>query len=99
VLPSSELRHFCEVKVSNLHGRHDHVEGFLAAGAHEFAHSFHVRQHVNQAFVEAEVAYARLDFSILDQKSAVARHAGENLLVGIDLADVPQSRHQHTPVG
>src|SRR5690242_5004013 len=86
---------FSEVEVAHLHGRRDHVKRFFAACPRSFAHGIHFAQHFDQALVETKVAHAALDFSVFDQECAVPRHAGENLFIGVDLADVPQSRHKN----
>src|SRR2546422_5957427 len=56
-------------------------------------------EHLDDALVEAEIPDAVADLAVLDPERAVARHAGEDFLVGIDLADVPQPRDQETPLG
>ena len=72
----SELRGFGKVELADLHGWRDHVHGLFAARAHRLAHFFNVLQHVNQAFVKAEVPDPTLNLAVLDQECAVARHAG-----------------------
>lgn len=42
-----EFRDFGKVKVPHLHGRHNHVESFLAAGADGQAHGLHSIQQLN----------------------------------------------------
>src|SRR5437868_927640 len=95
----SELRHLSKIKVPHLHRWHHHVERFFAAGAHRRAHRFNLRKHFNQTLVEAEVADALLDLSILNIKCPVASHSSKDLLVRINLADVPQARYQDTALG
>src|ERR1700693_3447164 len=94
-----ELCHFGEVKVPHLHCWYYHVERFLAAGAHESPHGFYVRQHLNQALIETEIADSVANLAVLDIEGAVAGHAGENFLVRIDFADVPEARHEDAALG
>src|SRR5215813_7412863 len=94
-----ELGHLSEIKSLNFHRRHHHIEGFFSAGADGVAHGFHVAEKLDQALVEAKVAYALLHLAVLHQECAVARHAGEDLLVRIDLADVPQPCDQNALLG
>src|ERR1700674_5929106 len=93
-----ELRHFREIKIPHLHRRHDHVERFLAAGADWSSHGFYVRQHLNQALVETEIAHSMAALAVLYEEGAIAGHAGENLFIRIDFTDVPQPRYQHAPL-
>src|SRR5215469_926519 len=54
---------------------------------------------MDKAFVEAEIAYPGAHPSVLDEECAVTGHAGKNLLIGIDFANVPETRHQHASIG
>ena len=54
---------------------------------------------MDQTLVEAEIAQAVLNFPVFHQEGAVAGHAGDDLLVGINFADVPQPRDQHAALG
>src|ERR1700757_1408749 len=94
-----ELRHLGEVEVPNFHRRDNHVEGFFPTGAHRSSHSFDVRQHMDEAFVEAEIAHPGTHLSVLDEECAVTGHAGKNLLVGIDFTNVPETAHQDASIG
>src|SRR5260370_2975518 len=87
-----ELSHFREVEAVHLHRGNHHIKRFFAAGANRLSHAFYIVRKFNHALVEAEIAYALLHFSILDHECPVASHAGENLFVRIDFADVPQPR-------
>src|SRR5215472_11457321 len=89
-----KLSYLGKIKTGNLHRGNHHIESFFAAGANRCSHSFNVIQSVDQALVEAEITDSVLHFSFFHQKRAVAGHAGENLLIRIDLADVPQARDQ-----
>src|SRR5579863_9522868 len=91
--------HFGEVKLTNFHGRHDHVKRLFSAGTKRQAHGLNIAEHVNQALVEAEVAYVLSNSPVFHQESAVASHAGDDFFVGIDLADVPETRHQDAAIG
>src|SRR5262249_34327819 len=95
----SELGRFGEIELSDLHGGDDHVHGRLAAGTDGDAHGFDIPQHVNQALVETEIPYSALHLAILHQERAVARHSGENLLVGVYFTDVPQAGNQNSAFG
>src|SRR5262249_34930335 len=94
-----KARDFGEVKAANLHRRDHHIEGLFAAGADGGAHGLNVVQRVDQALVEAEIADAVFDSPVFHQERAVARHAGENFLVRINLADVPQPRDEDAVIG
>ena len=54
---------------------------------------------MDQAFVEAEISYAVANLAVLHVESSVARHPRKNFFVGINLADVPESRDQHAVFG
>src|SRR5579871_2538678 len=58
---SSEFCGLGEIEVADLHGRNNHVHRFLATGSHRLAHRLDILQHVDEAFVEAEVANASPD--------------------------------------
>ena len=58
-----------------------------------------VREHLDHALVEAEIADSAGDAAIFDQECAVARHSGEDFFVRIDFADIPQARNQHAALG
>src|SRR5438034_8383413 len=88
-----------QVKLADLHARYDHLEAFLAGGALGRGHHLDLAEHLDDALVEAEIPGAVADLAVLDSERAVARHPGEDFLVGIDLADVPQPRDQETPLG
>src|SRR5439155_19786802 len=89
-----ELRHLCKVEVAHLHGWNHHIERLFAAGADRCSHFFDVREHMNQAFVEAKIAHAVAQLSVFHIKRSIAGHAGEDLFIGINLADVPETRDQ-----
>src|SRR5215471_21715684 len=78
-----KLSYLGKIKTGNLHRRNHHIEGFFAAGAHRFSHSFNMIQRVNQALVEAEIADSLLHFSFFHQECAISGHAGEDLLIRI----------------
>jgi hypothetical protein len=61
---SSKLRNFRKVKLPHFHRRHHHVEGFLSTGAHGRTHLLDVREHLNQALIEAEIANPANYFAI-----------------------------------
>src|SRR6266581_5027232 len=94
-----KLRHFREVELAYFHCWSHHVERFLPARSDRSAHGFDVREHVDEAFVEAKITYPTFDASILNEESTVAGHACENFLVGLNFADVPKSRDQHATLG
>src|SRR5712692_2912007 len=85
-----ELRYFGEVELSHLHGWDYHIKRFLAARAHWSSHLLHVRKHVNQALVEAEIAHAVANLAVFYVKGTVASHSREDFFVGINFTDVPQ---------
>src|SRR5271154_4963569 len=94
-----KLRDFGEIKFPHFHRWYHHIERLLAAGAHRSSHGFHMGEHMNQALVETEVAHALADFAVFYKERAVARHAGQNLFVRIDLADIPQPGDQNAALG
>src|SRR5215472_7424851 len=94
-----KLSHLGKIKTGNLHRRNHHIESFFAACANRFSHRFNVIQRVDQALVEAEIADSVLHFSVFHQECAITSHAGEDLLIRIDLADVPESRNQDAALG
>src|SRR5690242_19759037 len=105
VLPSrqpfsrSEFRQLREIEVVYLHRRHNHVERFFPACADGSPQSCNILQHIHEALIEAEVAHSARQLSILDQEGAVPGHASKDLLVRIDLTDIPQTRHQNATFG
>src|SRR5258706_15442175 len=94
-----KLGYFREIKIPNLHSRHDHVERFLAASTKGFTHGFDVRQHMDEALVETEVADSLFDLSIYNEEGAIARHARHHFFIRINFADVPQPCDENTAVG
>src|SRR5215472_11227983 len=46
--------------------------------------------------IEAKVSYSVPEFAVLNQESAVARHAGEDLFVWIDFANIPEPCYEYT---
>src|ERR1700722_2118682 len=94
-----EFGYFSEIEITNLHGGHHHVKRLFSAGTPRNAHGFDIRKHLDETLVETKIADSLLNFSILHQEGSVASHAGDNLLVGIDFADVPQSCNQHAAFG
>src|ERR1022692_851539 len=94
-----ELGYFREVKITDLHGWHDHVKRLLAAGTKRYAHGLDAREHVDEALAETEVAHTLPHAAVFHQESAVTGHAREHFFVGIDFADVPQPRDQHAAFG
>ena len=95
----SKLGRFREVKIANFHSWDDHIEGLFARGTDGDAHGFHVRKHVEQAFVEAEVADTALNLSVFDQERAVASHARHHFVVGLDFANVPEAGDEDAALG
>src|SRR5215470_18589465 len=91
-----ELRHFREVEVSHLHRWDDHVERFFSAGADRFAHLLDIREHVNQALIKAKVSHSANHFAVFNKEGAVAGHAGEDLFVRVNFADVPEASDQNS---
>src|SRR5262249_31862020 len=91
-----EPRDFGEVEVADSHGRDDHVEGLLSGGALDGGKLLHVAEHFDQVFVEAEITQTGSDGAIFDEECTVAGHAGEDLGVGIDLADIPEAGDEDT---
>src|SRR5215467_366063 len=89
-----KLGYLSKVEAAHLHRRDHHIESFFAARANGFSHGFNMIQRVDQALVEAEIADSLLHFPVFHQERAIAGHAGEDLLIGIDLTDVPQPRDQ-----
>src|SRR5690242_13734196 len=55
-------------------------------------------EQLNQILIEAEIFQAARDLAAFYEECAVARHAGHDLLVRIDLPDVPQARHENAAV-
>ncbi len=53
---------------------------------------------MDETLVEAEIAYSVLQSATLDIESAVSRHSGEDLLVRVNFADVPQACDQDSPL-
>jgi hypothetical protein len=53
-----EFGHFREIKVTDFHGRHDHVKRLFAAGTKGRAHGLDIREHVDEALVETEVPHS-----------------------------------------
>src|ERR1017187_1989620 len=96
---SLETRDFGEVEIAHFHGGYHHVEGLFAGGAHGRGERFHVGEHLDQALIETEVADARGDTAVFHQEGAVTSHAGEDFLVGVHFADVPEARHQDAAFG
>ena len=62
-----------EVEVANLHGGNDHVEGLFPGGAHRGTHLSNVGEHLQNILIEAEIADAGGDASILDEASDALR--------------------------
>src|SRR5690348_9225308 len=51
-------------------------------------------EQVDRTLVEAEVVHAPDDLALLDEVHAVAGEAGQEQGLGVDLADVPETREQ-----
>src|ERR1700676_2862996 len=94
-----KLRYLGEVKLVHFHRRNHHVKRLFTAGSDRGAHRFHIRQHVDQTLVEAEIPDSALHPSILHVKGSVPSHSGKHFFEGFDFADVPQPRHQYTAFG
>src|SRR5277367_637755 len=94
-----EFRDFAEMEIINLHRWDDHFERFLSRCAHGWTEHLDIRKHFEKTLIETEVSYAAADPAILDQKGSIARHAGENLFVRIDFADVPEPRDENYALG
>jgi len=69
-------------------------KALLTRGANRSRERFHVGEQFNQALVETEIPYSSYDMSAVDENSSVTSHAGHDLLIGVDFADVPQSCYQ-----
>src|ERR1035438_1658750 len=83
-----------EVELAHFHGGHHHVKRLFPTGAGWDPHYLYVLQHVQEALIEAKVTDPAHYLAILDQECAVACHASQDFLVGINFADVPQPGHQ-----
>src|SRR5260370_4936246 len=66
-----KLRDFREVELSDFHCGSHHVERFLPARSDRSAHGFDVRQHMDEAFIKAEITYSPFDPPILHDESTV----------------------------
>src|SRR5215470_3778141 len=91
-----EFCYFGKVEIAHLHGRDHHVKRLFATGAHRPSLGFNAGKHIDQALIEAEIPDAMFGFAIFDEEGAVARHSCKNLLVRINLADVPQPGDQNS---
>ena len=81
-------------KFADLHRRHNHLERFFPGCAHSGTEHLDVRKHFENILVEAEISNAARNATIFDEERSIARHAGENFLIRIDFADVPEARYQ-----
>src|ERR1700723_2247948 len=90
--------YFAEVEIVHFHRWNNHVKGLLSAGADRSSHLFHLREHVNQAFIKSEVTHPVANLAIFHEKSTIPGHAGENFLVRVHFANVPKSRDQNSPL-
>src|SRR5208283_5783871 len=97
--PGLELRDFRKVEVSYLHRWHYHVQGFFSGGADGLTHGHNVLEHVDQALVEAEVTKSRPYFAVFNLEGTIAGHARDDLLVRVDLADIPKASYKNAPLG
>ena len=61
--------------------------------------AFNVPKHLQDRLIESEIPRRPRNFALLDQEQTVASHAGHDLFVGVDFADVPEPRDQQTSVG
>ena len=91
-MAESELGNFRKVKIADFHRGHDHVKRFLAAGTHRDAHVIHVRKHMEQALIKTKISDAVEYLAVLNVEGSVPCHPRQDFFVGIDFADVPQSR-------
>ncbi len=89
--PGLELGDFRKMKITNFHGGDDHLEGLFAGGADGGAKQFDVIEHFDERLIEAEVTHGTGNPPILNEKEAVAGHAGHDLFVGVDFADIPEA--------
>src|SRR6185437_4243436 len=96
---SSEFRYLREIEVVHLHRRHNHVERLLATGPHRGPQSCNILQHIYEALVEAEIPHSAHQLPVLDEEGTIAGHAGKDLLVRIDLADIPQTCDENPAFG
>ncbi len=94
-----ELGDFGEVEVTDFHGGDDHFEGFFAGGADGGAEEVGVFEHFDEGLVEAEIADGTGNSAVFDEEEAVASHAGHDLFVGVDFADVPEAGDEEAAVG
>src|ERR1700675_4670132 len=94
-----KLCNFRTVKAANLHRRDDHFEGFFAGGADGGAELLDVAKQLENGLIEAEIADSAGDFAVFYEEKAVAGHAGHDLFVGIDFADVPEAGYKQAAVG
>src|SRR6266478_4423871 len=97
--PGLELCDFGEVEIVDFHGGDDHLEGFFTRGADGGAQQFHVIEHFDEGLIEAEVADGASNLPLLNKKEAIAGHAGHDLFVGVDFADVPKASDEQAAVG
>src|SRR5262249_25016957 len=88
--------YFGKVEITHLHGRNHHVKRLLTTGAHGPPQCFNAGKQLDQALIEAEIPDTVFGLAILDEEGAVARHSCEKLLVGINLADIPQPSDQNS---
>src|ERR1019366_1211764 len=88
-----------EIELAHFHGRHHHVERLFPTGAGWDPHCLNVLQHVQETLVETKVSDTADHLAILDQECAVAGHASEDFLVGINFADVPQPGYPYAALG
>src|SRR5258708_5159301 len=87
------------MEIVDFHGGDDHFEGCFAGGADGGAQQFHVIQHFDEGLIEAEVAHGAGNLPLLNKKEAIACHAGDDLFVRVDFADIPEPRDEQAAVG
>src|SRR5438309_1324296 len=87
------------MEAANFHGWNDHFKSFFAGGADGGTEQLNVLEHCDERLIEAEVAHGASNLPILNEKQAVAGHAGHDFFIGIDFADVPETRNEQAAFG
>src|SRR5260370_7206787 len=93
-----ELGDFGKVEIEDFHGGEDHLEGLFAGGADGGTEQFDIIEHLDERLIETEVADGACNLTIFNKKEAVAGHAGHDLFVGVDFADVPEAGGEEAPL-
>src|SRR5678816_1593456 len=91
------VRQRCERKILHLDRRHYHRPAvFSSCESDRRPDRLEIVEHEQWRLVEPEILERLGDLSVLDEERSVTREPGIENRARIDLAEVPQPRHEHS---